>query len=140
MNWCKYWPNLRLGDKIVISLALIFSLGGIFIPYLGPHFRLSQEKDWVVVITIAGQEKGRFSRNSLPNEGHVVEVEGPIGRHRIKMTPEGVRVFAPSADPLKICEKTGWIKKPGPVIVCIPNRLVVRLVSNLSLEIDGLSE
>ena len=117
MIWRKYWPKLHLGDKILVGLALLFSLGGILIPYLVPHFHLNQEKDWAVVITIAGQEKGRFSRNSLPNEGRVVEVEGPIGKHLIEMTPEGVRVHAPSADPLKICEKTGWIKRPGPVIV-----------------------
>ncbi len=140
MTWRKYWPNLRVGDKILVGFALIFSLGGILIPYLAPHVHLNQENDWLVVITIAGQEKGRFSRDSLPAEGRVIEVEGPIGRHRIEMTPEGVRVFAPAADPLKICEKTGWIKKPGPVIVCIPNRLVVQLMSNLPLEIDGLSE
>ena len=69
----------------------------------------------------------------------IFEVEGPIGIHIIEVNQGRVRVReAPAADPLKICEKTGWIDREGPIIVCVPNSLSLWLESTNS-DIDGMS-
>ena len=69
----------------------------------------------------------------------VFQVEGPIGIHTIEVNQGRVRVQeAPANDPLKICEKTGWIDREGPIIVCVPNSLSLWLESTNS-DIDGMS-
>lgn len=38
--------------------------------------------------------------------------------------------------PRKICSHTGWIRRPGEMIICVPNRLVIRLVSPEKPKVD----
>lgn len=42
--------------------------------------------------------------------------------------------------PNKICEGMGWIDKAGDSIVCVPNRLVIKLIGGGEGEIDGISQ
>jgi hypothetical protein len=47
---------------------------------------------------------------------------------------------APEQDPEKICEKTGSISRPGPSIICIPNKLSIIIESkNEGNDLDGVS-
>lgn len=39
----------------------------------------------------------------------------------------------------KICVNTGWIKQPGELIVCLPNRVTLEIKSDKENNIDGLS-
>lgn len=40
-----------------------------------------------------------------------------------------------SADcPDRLCVKSGWIDKPGQIAVCLPNRTIIKIVNNNSLE------
>ena len=69
----------------------------------------------------------------------IFAVEGPIGKHIIEVNQGRVRVKkAPEADPLKICQKTGWIERTGPTIICVPNNLSIWLESTNS-DLDGMS-
>lgn len=137
MNLKKYFKVLQIGDKILLAGIILFSLLGIMFPYLYPPGALSSAE---VVISVQGQEKARMQMGNIPAEGLEVEVAGPIGIHRVIITEEGVRVIAPEKDPLKICEKTGWIKRPGPMIICVPNELAIWLESDEAAELDGITE
>ncbi len=54
-------------------------------------------------------------------------VKGNIGESYFEYNPEkGIRMIS-SPCPDKICIKQGWINKEGESIVCLPNRVVLRL-------------
>ncbi len=42
--------------------------------------------------------------------------------------------------PDQICMKTGWVSKNGDTIVCLPNQVVVTVVSEESTEYDSISQ
>lgn len=53
----------------------------------------------------------------------------------IKIHDNGVEMI--SADcPDKVCVKTGFIDKTGESIVCLPNKISIKIVSNEDKEID----
>ncbi|MEW6621953.1 MAG: NusG domain II-containing protein [Bacillota bacterium] len=55
----------------------------------------------------------------LPS-GHTATLVINDGRVRILTLPEEIC-------PRGICSHTGWIKSPGEIIVCLPNRIVISL-------------
>ena len=124
-------------DKILIAAVLILSLIMLVIPFYllgagedGENYLFVQQNDQIIreiPLQDSYEEKITF------------RVEGPIGTHIIEAEDGRVRVKeAPADDPLKICEKTGWIEREGPIIVCVPNRLSIWIESTDS-EIDGMS-
>ena len=60
-----------------------------------------------------------------------IPVEGPLGTTIVDVRQGRVRVLS-SPCPEHICMNTGWISKTGQIIVCMPNRIVVRLVKKPS--------
>lgn len=65
----------------------------------------------------------------LPLRGSQVvtkTVRGAIGNSTFEIS--GGRVRMVSSDcPDKVCEKMGWIERPGQVIVCLPNRVILKV-------------
>lgn len=133
------WKKTRRGDRIIIGLALILGLAGILYPFLW-DWLVGTPDNLQVIIHSLGAEKQIVPMGSVPPEGRELQVEGPIGDHLVQIKQEGVRVIAPEADPLKICEKTGWIRRPGATIVCVPNQLAVWLEGRDEHGLDGISE
>lgn len=129
---------IRPGDIIIILVVFLGATAALFIHSVLPS--LDPDQELVVVVNAEGQEIQRISLRDIPQEGMSIEVQGPIGIHEIVLRPHQVRVVAPENDPLKICEKTGWISNPGPAIVCVPNRLAIWLESDDSAGLDGISE
>ena len=73
-------------------------------------------------------------------ENQRFSVDGPLGRTEIEIRDRSVRVVD-SPCSKKICVRTGWIHKPYQTIICVPNRVVIRLLaSDASDEIDGITE
>ncbi len=124
-------------DKILIAAVLILSLIMLVIPFYllgagedGEKYLIVQQNDQII---------REISLQDSYEEKITFQVEGPIGTHIIEAEDGRVRVKeAPADDPLKICEKTGWIEREGPIIVCVPNRLSIWIESTDS-EIDGMS-
>ncbi len=57
----------------------------------------------------------------------IVEVEGRIGESVIEISREGVR-FVDSCCPNHLCMKRGWVSKPGDMVACVPNGIIVRVI------------
>ncbi|MGN0603418.1 MAG: NusG domain II-containing protein [Oscillospiraceae bacterium] len=53
----------------------------------------------------------------------------------VEVTNRSVRVIS-SDCPDKICEKTGFISSSAQTIVCLPNRISVRIIGNTDSNID----
>ncbi|MFW6001083.1 MAG: NusG domain II-containing protein [Halanaerobium sp.] len=124
-------------DKILIVIIIIVSL----VMLLFPLYFLDSKEDEELNLLV--QQDNKIVRE-IPiadsyDEPIIFEVEGPIGIHIIEVNNGRVRVKeAPKDDPLKICEKTGWIDREGPTIVCVPNKLSLWIESDNS-DIDGMS-
>ncbi len=133
------WKDIRTGDKVIVGLVLILALAGVLYPLLWEWLG-GDPGDLQVVINPVGAERQKISLGDIPEEGKGLIVPGPIGDHLVLIYPEGVRVIAPEDDPLKICEKTGWIRRPGATIVCVPNQLAIWLEGRDETGLDGISE
>lgn len=107
---------LTPGDKILIVVFLV--LAGMSLIALN---RLQQPGS-MVIIEVA--EKVLYQVNI--NEPQELTVTGPIGETMIKID-EGAAQVTQSDCPEKICIKTGKIRHEGEIIVCVPNRVVIRI-------------
>ncbi len=62
----------------------------------------------------------------------IYEVEGAKGKVKIEVNSHGVRVVAENS-PYHICSRQGYIKKSYETIVCLPNKIVIKIANE---EID----
>jgi hypothetical protein len=70
------------------------------------------------------------------NQNREIEIEGKLGTAKIIIRDGRVKITN-SPCPLKICERKGWISKKGDFIICIPNRVVIRITGN---QYDAITE
>ncbi len=61
------------------------------------------------------------------DEKGVYNFSGPLGESHLELTEAGARMVS-SPCPDKICIEMGIITRPGQAIVCVPNRIVVRVL------------
>jgi len=134
----KITDILTFYDKILIIFVIVLSLFLLLIPFY--YFGSTSEGEKLLLKVQQGDQLIRTVEVADSYEEPIVfEVEGPIGIHIIEVNQGRVRVQeAPKDDPLKICQKTGWIDREGPIIVCVPNSLSLWLESTNS-DIDGMS-
>ncbi|MEW6755629.1 MAG: NusG domain II-containing protein [Candidatus Latescibacterota bacterium] len=107
---------LTRADRILIlavlaaaALALVYQAGGT-------------RPGAVAVVQIDGRTVGRHSLD----RADTVTVVGRLGPSRLVVGPEGARILqAPCAG--QVCVRRGWVRQGGDVVVCLPNRVVVRI-------------
>lgn len=133
----KITDILTFYDKILIVFVIILALALLVIPFY--YFASDSEDELLLKVQQNNELIKTVAVADSYEETIIFEVEGPIGIHIIEVNQGRVRVLeAPADDPLKICEKTGWIDREGPIIVCVPNSLSLWLESTNS-DIDGMS-
>ncbi|MDO5027316.1 MAG: NusG domain II-containing protein [Tissierellia bacterium] len=113
--------KLTKGDKILIVFLAIFSL---FIAYFFMKMG-SQTTGKYVSIMVNGEEIKQidFTKDMI---GKTYAIETRFGRNVIEFGDESVWVIEASC-PDKLDIKQGVIDKPGQVLVCLPNRLIVEI-------------
>ncbi len=119
-------------DKILLFSLLLISL----LSYTLINLFFPSERLLTAVVEIAGKETGRFSLNpSLPSRMIPIAVKEKgealfeISGGKIRLLPMPDRLC-----PKHICSKKGWIEKPWEMIVCLPNRIVVRVLGESKSE------
>ncbi|NLW53037.1 MAG: NusG domain II-containing protein [Tissierellia bacterium] len=109
------------GDKVLVVLLSIFSLFiAIYFANLGTKY---SEK--YVSVQVNGEEikKIQFSYEMI---GKTYEIKTEFGRNVIELGEDSVRVIeADCPDQLDV--KQGAISRPGQLLVCLPNRLIVEI-------------
>jgi hypothetical protein len=86
------------------------------------EIQVVQEGREVLRLTLAGQEAERIPLTTLRGGPAYLEVANGA----VRLCRPGDKPFCPQ----EICLATGWIKRPGETIICVPNRLVVRVISH----------
>jgi len=111
-----YGLTLTWGDKLLMVSLLVLSLLSIVLVdrFVG--------QGSVAVVEVDGQQVYRLD---LSVDGQKA-VNGPLGDATIEVRDSRIRVVS-SPCPYKLCVRMGWARTAGDVIVCVPNRVVIRV-------------
>ena len=126
MTFREIWKNvITPADKILIVVLLLLGLSSYFIiRQVFPPLEAM-----TAVVEVQGREMMRLSLSTeIPDRQVPLKLEG--GEAMLEVAGGRVRLL-PMPDHLcskHICSKTGWIGKPWQVIVCLPNKIIVRVV------------
>ena len=122
------------GDKVLIIVVIIVSL--LSLGFAKTNF--SNYSDKYISVQVNGKEYKKiiFDNTVIGKE---IPIETEFGYNLIKIGDEEVMVIDASC-PDKIDVLQGAISKPGEMIVCLPNRLVVEIKgTSENREIDYIS-
>lgn len=107
---------LRWGDAAVVTLALALVGGAFFLVYV-PGGTVTE-----LVVTQAGSP----ARHYPLNETRTLAIEGAAGVTTVQIEPGRARcLHSPGSQ--GICERAGWLERPGDMAVSLPNRLVLQV-------------
>lgn len=108
-------------DWVIIGISLLFLFLLLYSMHSkgnasGAVARISADGDTVAVIALDTAADGKLSYSEIPS------AQFEIQNHQIRF------IEAECSD--KLCERTGWISRPGEAAVCLPNRIVIRIEGN----------
>ena len=118
----------KVGDAILIGLLIILTLGSIFVSDV--IFEAGES----VSVYVDGKEVYRLSLS----DNRTVEVQGPLGPTVIK-AEKGHAFIQKAPCPYRTCIKMGKISRSGDIIVCIPNRIVVKIEGKDRRPLDSIT-
>lgn len=125
---------LTKGDRILIVFIFI-SAALMFIGFQAYSF--GGDKTYAV-IEVSGK---LFQKISLGQSGARLEIRVPgnLGESIVEVDRDKVRmIYSPCPD--KDCMRQGWVSRPGQMIVCLPNRVVIKIESDRTpSDLDGVS-
>ncbi len=117
---------LRIGDWIIIAFLLTMGITGWILQ--GAHQKMGD----TAVIYINGRESGRI----VLRQAGTKEVQGPLGSTVIK-TGNGYVWIHSSPCSNKLCIQMGRANRNGEILVCVPNRVMIRVSRRQENGIDG---
>jgi hypothetical protein len=124
-------PKVRIpayvttGDLVLIVTLFIFSI--TFLLMTAIH----RQPGAMASVEIDGR---RIALLDL-SKNRVITIRGNTGNMDIQVQDHKVRVSS-SGCPQKICVQAGYRYKAGDVIVCVPNKIVVRIISRDEKNLD----
>ena len=118
----------KIRNDIILALGVVVLAAALFLIFQ----QGAKSGAWVVV------EQNGVEIARLPSgEDHVYEVKGTLGYNLIHIDAQGVRME--DADcPDKLCIYQGAITATNQRIVCLPHRLVVRVVTADAHDLDDM--
>jgi hypothetical protein len=122
-NKKRTW-KLRAGDLVIVALVLAAAIGSTIL--------VSQahagEKGSLAIVEVNGHEVRRVSMGDS-QAARTFTVEGWQGSSTFEVKGGRVRMTK-SACRDKICIGMGWMDTSGRSIICLPNRVVIRITGN----------
>ena len=107
---------LTRGDKILILVLVLLCM---------LMFWQTRRTNKPGITAVVFVEKKLQARLSLKQEGTFL-FSGPLGFTTVRVENEQIYVKQSSC-PHHICEQTGPIQRAGEIIVCLPNRLYIKI-------------
>lgn len=118
---------LKIGDILVYVFVLLL-VGASF---LGLAFMKADTSQRQVVVEVNGQEMEAFPL--VPGmKPRQIRIDAGGGKYNIlEIIPDGVNVKEANC-PDQVCVRWGRIEDPGQVIVCLPHKVIVKIVGKKS--------
>ncbi|NLV91159.1 MAG: NusG domain II-containing protein [Firmicutes bacterium] len=125
---------MKKGDLFL----LVALLGAILVSGLYLRYRQAPQGDIIAVISVDNQPIQRINLSRV-QEPYTLPIRPDSSRYNLlAIEPGRIRVLEANC-PNQIDVRQGWISDSTRSIVCVPNRLVVRIESSdNSLGIDGV--
>ncbi len=120
-------------DILVICGILVIS-AVIYVSFMCSFWSQKAEN---VSIYVDGNEFATYSVSEI-TETKLVEIKSEYGKNTLELTSKGARMLEASC-PDKIDVQSGLISKPGQMLVCIPNRVTVRILGNNKSNVDKVT-
>ena len=118
----------KIGDFILIGVLLIgFLIGLVWI-------RLNVHEGQYVSVYMDNREAYRLSLF----EPKTVSIQGMIGKTVVQIDHGEIWVEKAPC-PHQICKKMGQISRSGEIIVCIPNRILIKVGGVSKNQVDGIT-
>ena len=108
--------KLKISDFILILLLIMSGLFSSFYIYG------NNNKDKKVIVELSGKVYGVYDLNS----DRIIDLKGPQSWAKINIE-NGYIFVSESGCPQKICKRMGKKNRINELIVCIPNRLIIRI-------------
>lgn len=124
----------RMGDLLIIALIATIALLSAF--------HISSVSGGKVATTATVEVNGT-ERFSVSLRGQTAprsfSIEGVNGESVMETGPEGVRMVKSQCRD-KLCVGVGWVSTPGRDIVCLPNRVVIKIRGTGDNAVDTVTE
>lgn len=124
---------ITVWDKSIIATLLTLALI-IYLLFAGSLFG---EQPEMVAIFVDGREYATYSLAAITGIKKV-EINTEFGHNTIEITSDDARITEASC-PDKTDIQSGRITKPGQMLVCIPNRVTVRILGKNRLMVDKVT-
>lgn len=119
-------------DKILIGAVFVLAM----LSYLAVLL-VSRDRGLLAAeISVDGNVFATIDLND-PMADRLISIPGPLGTSIAEAKPGAIRMKS-SPCPDHICTKTGWIERPGQVIACVPNRVIIKVFSDKN-SVDSIS-
>ncbi|MCR4401297.1 MAG: NusG domain II-containing protein [Firmicutes bacterium] len=113
---------------VILALVVVSCAAAIF---ACQSVSRSRERDAVSAREVSIELDNRpFWTIPLSQVTHTMTVDVPASRGHsvtVEITEDGRARVLDSDCPDRVCVRTGWIDQPGETIVCLPNRVVVKI-------------
>lgn len=113
----------------VIIIVLFFSIALVWWMSHGGGHRPSEATSAAIYVGDRLLEEVDLKGNRL--------IMLPVGEMQVEVKNGQIRV-ASSDCPKRICVNTGWIRTPGQVIVCVPNKVLIQINTGASPLLDAV--
>ncbi len=119
---------MKKGDYIVIILV-IFSSFFIFAKIKNEN----KTKGDVVAVYVDSEKVAEY--NLKAHDGEIIDINSKYGKNKIKIEKGKVKMVESDCED-KVCLHMGEISANNETIICLPNRLLVKIESETSNEVD----
>lgn len=114
-------------NDIIFSVSIFLIAIGIFL-----YYNL-KEKDNLKIANVFYQNEKLLSINLDENENNSYIVKGYNGDVKIVTSNGKVKVESENS-PLHLCSKQGYISKSYESIICLPNKIVIKIEDSSDLD------
>ncbi len=118
-------------DRLLVLILILLGLAS----YSLLERAFPRAADAAAVVEVGGREVVRLSLSpDLPARKVPLEIEGGIAELEVSGGKIRILPMSDSLCPKHVCSKRGWIGKPWEMIVCMPNRITVRIAGGMDGE------
>ncbi len=120
--------NLTLADKVLLAILVSGTLASYFL------VDIAARPGTTVLVEVDGQVRHKAG---LMN-GTVFSVQGVVGELVVEIREGTVAVIRADC-PNKICVRTGRRSRSGDIIVCVPNKTIIRIVGEKEAGVQAVT-
>ncbi|WP_033829133.1 NusG domain II-containing protein [Bacillus andreraoultii] len=124
----SYYKMIKRWDIIVVFSLVLLSFIPFFIFTYIQSDRETATSVNVAVISVDGKEVKRITLSDN-QKTHIFDIhDGDGGVNTIEVKDNKIRIKSANCSD-QVCVLTGFIKKPGETIVCLPHKVLIEIVS-----------